>query len=128
MAEEYEDDIDNYLDDDNFEVDDIDDTDISNEETNNIKIMSYNEIVSNISKKEKKTIPYLSKFEKARILGTRAQQLAYGAEPKIYTKNLLDIYAIANEELKQRKIPFIIRRTLPNGAYEDWKIEEFEYI
>ena len=127
MAEEYEDDIDNYLEDDNFEVDDIEDTDISNEETN-FKIMTYNEIITNISKKEKKTIPYLSKFEKARILGTRAQQLAYGAEPKIDTKNLLDIYAIANEELKQRKIPFIIRRSLPNGVYEDWRIEEFEYI
>ena len=127
MAEEYDDDIDNYSDDNLEFEDDIDDQEQQNEESN-FKVISYQDVIENISKKEKKTIPYLSKFEKARIIGNRAQQLAYGAQPKINTENLLDIYEIATEELKQRKIPFIIRRTLPNGTHEDWRIEEFEFV
>ena len=127
MAEEYDDDIDNYSDDNLEFEDDIDDQEQQNEESN-FKVISYQDVIENISKKEKKTIPYLSKFEKARIIGNRAQQLAYGAQPKINTENLLNIYEIATEELKQRKIPFIIRRTLPNGTHEDWRIEEFEFV
>jgi len=118
MAEEYDDDIDNYTDDNLAFEDDIDDQEQQNEESN-FKVISYKDVIENSTKKEKKTIPYLSKFEKARIIGNRAQQLAYGAQPKINTENLLDIYEIATEELKQRKIPFIIRRTLPNGLHED---------
>ena len=128
------------MDDDNYEIDDYDEIDNVDEEDENIyqeqenieeqqfNIISYNDIVKNINTKEKKTIPYLSKFEKARIIGARLQQLAYGAEPKINTENLQDINDIVLEELKQRKIPFIIRRTMPNGTYEDWKMEEFEYV
>lgn len=127
MAEEYDDDIDNYSDNNLEFEDDIDDQEQQNEESN-FKVISYQDVIENISKKEKKTIPYLSKFEKARIIGNRAQQLAYGAQPKINTENLLNIYEIATEELKQRKIPFIIRRTLPNGTHEDWRIEEFEFV
>ena len=52
-------------------------------------------------------------------------KLAYNAEPKIDTTNISDINDIVKEELKQKKIPFIVRRVLPNGNYEDWKIEEF---
>ena len=127
MAEEYDDDIDNYSDDNLEFEDDIDDQEQQNEESN-FKVISYQDVIENISKKEKKTIPYLSKFEKARIIGNRAQQLAYGAQPKINTENLLDIYEIATEELKQRKIPFIIRRPIPNGACEYWKVSDLELL
>jgi DNA-directed RNA polymerase I, II, and III subunit RPABC2 len=128
------------MDEDDYEIDDYDEIDNVEDEDENIyqeqenieeqqfNIISYNDIVKNINTKEKKTIPYLSKFEKARIIGARLQQLAYGAEPKINTENLQDINDIVLEELKQRKIPFIIRRTMPNGTYEDWKMEEFEYV
>ena len=99
-----------------------------NAEEHQFNIISYNDIIKNINTKEKKTIPYLFKFEKARIIGARLQQLAYGAEPKVNTENLHDINEIVLEELKQRKIPFIIRRSMPNGTYEDWKMEEFESV
>jgi DNA-directed RNA polymerase I, II, and III subunit RPABC2 len=124
-------------DDDEYEVDNYDEDENEDEDTyleqenfeeQQFNIISYNDIIKNINIKEKKTIPYLSKFEKARIIGTRLQQLAYGAEPKINTENLHDINDIVLEELKQRKIPFIIRRTMPNGTYEDWKMEEFEQV
>ena len=120
------------IDDYNDEIDDIEDENSYLEQENieekQFNIISYNDIVKNINTKEKKTIPYLSKFEKARIIGARLQQLAYGAQPKINAENLHNINDIVLEELKQRKIPFIIRRSMPNGTYEDWKMEEFEYV
>jgi len=129
------------MDDDDYEVDnyndEIDDVEVEDEnsyleqenaEEHQFNIISYNDVIKNINTKEKKTIPYLFKFEKARIIGARLQQLAYGAEPKVNTENLHDINEIVLEELKQRKIPFIIRRSMPNGTYEDWKMEEFESV
>jgi DNA-directed RNA polymerases I, II, and III subunit RPABC2 len=121
-------DIDNYDIDEPDEYDDEDYIDQENTEEQKFNIISYNDVIKNINNKEKKTIPYLSKFEKARIIGTRLQQLAYGAETKINTENINNINEIVLEELKQRKIPFIIRRVMPNGEYEDWKMEEFEYV
>lgn len=109
---------------DNDEFIENDDDEIENEDQK-FNIISYQDVMENIEKKDKKTVPYLTKFEKARIIGLRLQQLAYNAEPKIDTTNISDINDIVKEELKQKKIPFIVRRVLPNGNYEDWKIEEF---
>jgi DNA-directed RNA polymerase I, II, and III subunit RPABC2 len=98
------------------------------EKDEDFKILTYKNILENIQKNPKKTLPMLTKFEKARIVGVRLQQLAYGARPLIDTSNCKNIEDIVNEELKQRKIPFIIRRTLPNGVCEDWKLEEFDLV
>ena len=35
-----------------------------------------------------------------------------------------DPLKIAEKELLAKKIPFIIRRYLPNNTYEDWKVDE----
>jgi DNA-directed RNA polymerase I, II, and III subunit RPABC2 len=35
-----------------------------------------------------------------------------------------DPYRLAEIELDAKKIPFIVRRYLPDGAYEDWKVSE----
>lgn len=76
-----------------------------------------------------KTIPILTKYEKAKIIGIRAQQINSGAEPFIpVDSNMIDGLTIANEELMKRKIPFIIRRPMPNGASEYWNINDLEII
>ena len=90
--------------------------------------MTYKNVLENISETVKKTIPFLTKFERARIVGVRLQQLANGAKPRIDTSNLRSIKEIVEKELLLRKIPFIIRRPLPNGKFEDWKLEEFESV
>ena len=75
------------------------------------------------------TLPFLTKYERAKILGLRAKQLNSGSKPFInITEQMLDGYTIACEELYQKKIPFIIRRPLPNGASEYWKIEDLDLI
>jgi DNA-directed RNA polymerase I, II, and III subunit RPABC2 len=76
-----------------------------------------------------KTIPYLTKYEKARILGQRAKQINSGAIPFIKVpENIIDGYLIAELELKEKRIPFIIRRPLPNGGSEYWSIRDLENI
>ena len=42
--------------------------------------------------------------------------------------NIIDGYTIANLELEQKKIPFIIRRPIPNGACEYWKVSDLELL
>jgi DNA-directed RNA polymerase I, II, and III subunit RPABC2 len=98
----------------------------SNLKPNEFKILTFENVISEINNKPKKTIPFLTKFEKARIMGVRLQQLAYGAKPRISIEGLNSIQEIVQQELIQRKIPFIIRRTLPNNSYEDWRMEEFK--
>lgn len=76
-----------------------------------------------------RTIPFLTKYEKARILGQRAKQINSGAYPFVKVpENVIDGYIIAEMELKQKRIPFIIRRPLPNGGSEYWKVQDLEDI
>ena len=71
--------------------------------------------------------PTLTRFERARIMGARALQLSLGAPVFIeIPKNATSSLEIAMEELKQRVIPIVIKRTLPNGDYQHLPIDKFE--
>ena len=81
----------------------------------------------NIIDKNHKTIPILTKYEKTRILGQRAKQINNGSKSYInISENIIDGYLIAEMELKEKKLPFIIRRPLPNQTFEYWKIKDLE--
>jgi DNA-directed RNA polymerase I, II, and III subunit RPABC2 len=76
-----------------------------------------------------RTIPYLTKYERARILGQRAKQIETGAKPLVkIPENIIDSYIIADLELKEKKIPFIIRRPIPGGSCEYWALKDLENI
>ncbi|EQB61300.1 dna-directed rna polymerase subunit k [Vairimorpha apis BRL 01] len=75
----------------------------------------------------RKTIPRMTKYEKAHILGIRASQISSGAPPFVDIEDETDSLKIARKELEERKIPFIVRRRFPDGSYEDWPINELEY-
>ena len=76
-----------------------------------------------------RTIPFLTKYERARILGQRAKQIETGAKPLVRVpENVVDGYIIAELELKEKKIPFIIRRPIPGGACEYWNLKDLEVI
>jgi len=69
----------------------------------------------------------LTSFERARIMGSRALQLSLGAPPFIdFSKNISTSLEIAMEELDQKVIPIVIRRTLPNGDYQNISIDQFQ--
>ncbi|KAF8221676.1 RNA polymerase Rpb6 [Tricholoma matsutake] len=70
------------------------------------------------------TTPYLTKYERARVLGTRALQISMNAPVLVPLDGETDALQIAIKELSQRKIPLIIRRYLPDGSFEDWSVSE----
>jgi len=76
-----------------------------------------------------KTLPILTKYEKTRILGIRTKQLNEGAKPYIdVNPTIIDGYIIAQLELEHKRLPFIIRRPIPNGGSELWKLQDLEII
>jgi DNA-directed RNA polymerase I, II, and III subunit RPABC2 len=76
-----------------------------------------------------RTLPFLTKYEKARILGQRAKQIEAGAKPFVKVpENVIDGYLVASIELREKKIPFILRRPLPNGGCEYWNLRDLEQI
>ena len=101
------------------------------EKNNEIKFSSNAHVFYNNNQLQKKilsdkrlTLPYLTKYEKARIIGARALQLSMGAPLLVDLKGETDSLEIALKELKQRVIPIVIRRYLPSGKYEDWELDE----
>jgi DNA-directed RNA polymerase I, II, and III subunit RPABC2 len=76
-----------------------------------------------------KTMPFITKFEKAKILGERAKQINAGAQPTVQVEDeIIDGYLIALKEYEERKIPMIIRRPLPNGGSEYWRFADLELL
>lgn len=77
-----------------------------------------------------RTIPFLTKYERARVLGQRAKQLNAGSRPFVKVpENVIDGYLVAELELMQKRIPFIIRRPLPGrSGCEYWNLKDLEII
>ena len=75
------------------------------------------------------TVPILFKYEKAKILGQRVKQLDAGNKPFVkVTKPTMDNSIIAEEELNQKKLPFIIQRPIPGGGVEYWHVKDLEVL
>ena len=75
------------------------------------------------------TYPFLTKYEKSRILGLRISQLNEGAVPLVTLNHkIIDNHLIAHQELIEKKLPFIIMRPLPNGKKEYWRLQDLAVI
>jgi DNA-directed RNA polymerase I, II, and III subunit RPABC2 len=97
------------------------------EDGNKFMVMDYSEALEKANNAQKTTLPIMSKYEKAKVIGWRATQIAKGAKPLVDVKGIKDPFAKAEKELAEKKIPLIIRRILPDNSYEDWKIDEFMF-
>lgn len=81
-----------------------------------------------------KTVPFLTKYEKTKVIGLRIKQLSNGSTPFINvqeifrTPNFLDNFAIAEKELEMKKIPFIIARPVYGKTVEYWNLKDLELI
>ena len=76
-----------------------------------------------------RTLPFITKYEKARILGERAKQINSGAKIFVHVEpTVIDGYLIALKEFEEKKIPFILRRPLPNGGCEYWRFSDLEIL
>jgi DNA-directed RNA polymerase I, II, and III subunit RPABC2 len=82
-----------------------------------------------IPNEERTTMPVLSKYERAKIIGLRARLLDEGAKPLVSVPTgLTDVIKIAQLELRAKKCPVIVYRTFLNGSYEAWKITDFMVV
>ena len=72
-----------------------------------------------------RSAPFLTQYEKTKILGMRANQLSQGARPYIAVPEYVtDVWEIARMELQQRRLPFLVRRPMPDGSHEYWRLSD----
>lgn len=72
-----------------------------------------------------RTYPFLTNFERTKMIGLRANQISKGSVPFITVPpHITDVKDIARLELEQKRLPFIIKRPLPNGTYEYWRLAD----
>jgi DNA-directed RNA polymerase I, II, and III subunit RPABC2 len=72
-----------------------------------------------------RTYPFLTNFERTKIIGLRANQISRGSVPFVHVpKHITDVRDIARLELEQKRLPYIIKRPLPNGTYEYWRLSD----
>ncbi len=89
--------------------------------------------VAEAVKQPRITREYFTKYEYTSLMATRAQQLAEGAKPLVPLDGLkvsdpMFVWNVAKREIEQRKLPFVIRRQLPDGTAEYWSAQELEII
>ncbi|KAF9079880.1 DNA-directed RNA polymerases I II and III subunit RPABC2 [Mortierella sp. AD031] len=77
-----------------------------------------------VAKEDRTTTPYMTKYERARILGARALQLSMNAPVLVDLEGETDALNIAMKELNNKMIPLVVRRYLPDNTYEDWEVSE----
>lgn len=96
--------------------------------SNKSTILTKEKLNDEINNSIRITKPYLTKYEMARIIGYRSEQIGSGSQLYVDPGNITNVIDIAKKELNERKIPFIIKRTLPNNISEYWKLDELEII
>lgn len=118
-ADDYNDDVDDEMDDEMNQEDEGDNIEL---------VMPGHQPGGSVPKSKRITTKYMTKYERARVLGTRALQIAMCAPIMVELEGETDPLQIAMKELKQRKIPITIRRYLPDNSFEDWSIDELIII
>ncbi len=86
-----------------------------------------------VKTEERKTLPYYSKYEYTALLATRAQQLADGARPLVSLEGILPsdpmfVWKVAEREIHEQRLPFLVHRRMPDGKSEFWSTAELETI
>ena len=111
---------DNFLDEDDEDIDD-DDTEILDPN------YEMNEVLQ-VPNEERISRNILTKYEIVRIIGTRAKQISDGSKVFVKYDGNKSAIELAELELKHKMVPLKIKRPLPNGKFEIWKISEFELL
>ena len=84
----------------------------------------YGIIIDNLHR----SIPILTKYEFTKIVGQRIKQLNSGVKPIIAGEKYINNYNIAENEVRGKKLPVIIKRPMPSGACEYWKLQDLEIL
>ena len=72
-----------------------------------------------------RSVPFLTQYEKTKILGFRTNQLSQGARPYIAVpEHVTDLKEIARMELEARRLPILLKRPMPDGTFEIWRLSD----
>ena len=107
-------------------MDDIEDTGDTIDIQDSVLASDDDQFLTNYDTKKKsyKTTPVLTKYERTRVIGERANQIINGSKPFISNYDKYgNPYEIALVELQQKKIPFVVKRPYGN-TFEYWKLED----
>ena len=75
------------------------------------------------------SVPFLTQYEKTKVFGFRTNQLSQGARAFIAVPaHVTDLREIAKMELEARRLPFIIKRPMPDGSFEKWRLSDLLII
>ena len=96
----------------------------------NVSPVYRNEVAESV-KQPRVTRPYYTKYEFTALVAMRAQQIAEGAKPLVCLEGLktsdpMFVWNVARREVEQQKLPFLIRRQMPDGTSEFWSAQEME--
>jgi len=92
-----------------------------------LPVTSFGPTVGPVSAKDSihRSVPYLTQFERTKILGFRSNQLSQGARPLIQVPtHVTDVMDIARLELEQKRLPFLLKRPMPDGTYEYFRLQD----
>jgi DNA-directed RNA polymerase I, II, and III subunit RPABC2 len=112
------------------EITEIDNTDIEEDSILFDEINPEKELNSNkrVPDELRRSKPYLTKYEKVNLIGTRSKQISDGSDIYVISKNAITAVDISKLELKHGKCPYKIKRTMPDGTYELWALSELEIL
>lgn len=95
------------------------------------RIKSFDELLASYAPDTNRSFPVMTRFERAKVLGLRTEQLARGAEPSIPIEDdpsSWDPSEVAQRELDAKTLPFVIVRSMPDGTKEMWKIRDLALL
>lgn len=79
-----------------------------------------------------RSLPILTKYEFDQIIGLRTMHLSRGAPPLIaledgfQIKSNVDLRGVAERELVEKRLPYMIKRSMPNGKWEYWSVSDLD--
>lgn len=80
------------------------------------------------------TLPWMTKYEFDQVIGLRTMHLSKGAMPMIQLpdgfriEGNMELRKVAIDELRQKKLPYMVKRSLPNGKAEYWPVSKLSLI
>jgi DNA-directed RNA polymerase I, II, and III subunit RPABC2 len=84
--------------------------------------------------KDRKTLPIMTIYELDQLMGQRTMHLSRGAPPFVdigedfKIQRNMELRSIVKKEILEGKLPYIVRRPLPNGKYEDWRVADLSLV
>jgi DNA-directed RNA polymerase subunit K/omega len=100
---------------------------ISSNDLFNNEDVDYRNILMNYDFTKNRTPAKITKYEKALLIGKRAKQIEEGANPNVKVLPGQSAIEIAEEELRLRNMPLIIKRPLGN-TFEYWRPRDMEVL